>query len=179
MNDAKWLSKLPLDLISAASVKHGLDAAVVAAIVWHESKGVALKTRAEVRQSQDKYLVNYRDFAERLGISETTEKVAQQHSWGLMQIMGYVARELGHMGYLTELLQPELNLRYGCMKLKKLYQKYGNDGDVISSYNQGGPYRTPGGMYFNQKEYVDVVSKYLRELQNAGYGPTFSGSWNG
>lgn len=48
---------------------------------------------------------------------------AQQASWGLMQIMGAVAREHGFIGrYLTELTDPVVNLRYGCAHLAGLFE---------------------------------------------------------
>lgn len=179
MPNPEWFKKLPLSLISEAAVKHQLDPAVIAAITWHESKGIRFKTRAEIRLSQERYLVSYREFADRLDISVETERVAQLHSWGLMQVMGYVARELGHRGYLVELTDAELGLKYGCLQLKRLYRKYGSDEDVISAYNQGGPYKDVVGMYKNQRKYVDVVCGYLRDLRAEGFGPVFTRTWNG
>ncbi len=42
-----------------------------------------------------------------------TEFHAQSASWGLLQIMGAVAREYGFSGPMPELCDPELNIRLG------------------------------------------------------------------
>jgi len=47
-----------------------------------------------------------------------TEVVMQKTSWGLMQIMGAVARERGFRGWLTELCDPTVNLEWGCRHLR-------------------------------------------------------------
>lgn len=66
-------------------------------------------------------------------------------SWGLMQIMGQTARELGFDGrFLTALCDPELGLEYGCRKLKKCLDI--KDGDVnkaLLMYNGGGDLQYP------------------------------------
>jgi len=46
------------------------------------------------------------------------ELLAQQTSWGLMQIMGGTARERGFCGWLTELCDPVVNLEWGCKHLR-------------------------------------------------------------
>ena len=165
MSIPSWAVSIHRPSILRACEEYGLDPSVVSAMVYHESSNVEWKTRAEVRPSQEKYLVSYREMAKILSISESTEYYAQLHSWGLLQVMGYVARELGHRGYLTELIDPIIGLTYGCRKLKKLYEKYGNDFDVISAYNQGGPYKNESGMYKNQKLYVDPIFRLIEEYR--------------
>lgn len=73
---------------------------------------------------------------------------AQQASWGLMQIMGAVARERGcRSKYLTQLVDVDLNLAYGCRHLAHLRNRHlrseGWNG-VIAAYNTGGPFCGPG-----------------------------------
>ena len=85
----------------------------------------------------------------------------QQASWGLMQVMGAVAREHGFRGaYLTELCDPELNLEYGCRHLTALrgrfHQAHGWAG-VIAAYNAGSPRRISEGGPFENQKYVDQV----------------------
>jgi soluble lytic murein transglycosylase-like protein len=48
---------------------------------------------------------------------EPTEAVARSISWGLMQIMGEVARELGYKGHLAQLCDPGVGLEWGCKHL--------------------------------------------------------------
>lgn len=64
---------------------------------------------------------------------------AQQASWGLMQLMGALARELGFGGrYLTQLCEPELNLRYGCMHIAALMTwAKGDIRRAAAAYNGG------------------------------------------
>lgn len=86
-----------------------------------------------------------------------SERIGQQISWGLMQVMGGVAREYGFKGYFTALCDPTVGLRYGMLHLRKFWNKYQNWPDVIASYNAGHPVRTDG-KYANQG-YVDKVLK--------------------
>ncbi|HYG58846.1 MAG TPA: lytic transglycosylase domain-containing protein [Symbiobacteriaceae bacterium] len=96
-------------------------------------------------------------------VSMDTEIVSRATSWGLMQIMGQVARERGcEMAFLNELCRPEAGLEYGCRQLKFLEGRYfdGNDWNpVISAYNQGSPRRNGDGTYKNQG-YVDKVRHF-------------------
>lgn len=87
-----------------------------------------------------------------------TEEDAQKTSWGLMQVMGAVARGYGFTGDLRQLLSPMVGLEYGCRHLAYYYQKYAIWCDAISSYNQGSPRKTDEGRYHNQ-EYVDKVMR--------------------
>jgi soluble lytic murein transglycosylase-like protein len=92
---------------------------------------------------------------------------AQQASWGLMQIMGAVARENGFIEpFLPELADPGKNLYIGCKYLKKLkgrwYQQYGWPG-VVAAYNAGMPRKGFSGSFLNQ-HYVDKVRAQLQKL---------------
>jgi soluble lytic murein transglycosylase-like protein len=84
-------------------------------------------------------------------------------SYGLMQIMLTTAMELGfRFQYPTELLDPETNINYGCLLLKKNYKQYGNWQDAISAYNQGNPRKDKNGRYCNQ-QYVDTVVQFWKK----------------
>lgn len=91
---------------------------------------------------------------------------AQAASWGLMQVMGAVARERGYRGpYLTALLDPETALHYGCAHLASLRDRHHARYDwpgVIAAYNAGSP-RLAGGRYVNQG-YVDKVFQAAQEV---------------
>lgn len=86
------------------------------------------------------------------------ERIGQMTSWGLMQVMGGVAREHGFKGWFPELCEPSTGLRYGMLHLRKFWAKYHNWADVIASYNAGHPV-TVNGVYANQA-YVDKVLKW-------------------
>lgn len=98
------------------------------------------------------------------GVTYETERILQACSFGMLQCMGAVARELGFDRPLVEMLLPEVGLEYGCMKLRKLKGDYDDINDIISAYNQGSPLKV-NGKYRNQI-YVDKVRKAMNEFSN-------------
>lgn len=132
---------------------NGLDPDLVIAIAETESYFDELACRFEANW---KYLVNVEGFARGARISQDTERILQMCSWGFMQVMGSVARELGWKGNLLELTRPELGVKFGCLKLKELMKKYNHQDDVIAAYNAGSPRKTDHGRYVNQL-YVNKV----------------------
>ena len=98
------------------------------------------------------------------GALTTTERIAQKTSYGCMQVMGAVARELGFKGlYLSELCDPEVALNYGCMHLANYYRKHGTWKRAVSAYNQGNARVNADGSFKNQA-YVDKVWDAGRRL---------------
>jgi len=135
-----------LALIATIATQHGLPVNLVKAIVKTES---AFETWAFRFEPAYKWLVG-----DKLTMS-ATERTGQMCSFGLMQVMGGVAREMGFTGYLPQLCDPATGLDQGCRHLKHYYQKYSNWPDTIASYNAGSP-RKVGETYVNQG-YVDKV----------------------
>ena len=81
----------------------------------------------------------------------------QQASWGLMQVMGAVAREYGFKDWLPKLCDVATGLQYGCKHLSVLrdrnLRKHGWAG-VLASFNTGQPnFQTGPG-----KEYVTKIA---------------------
>lgn len=99
------------------------------------------------------------DFSAPAGISLHTEWIGQQTSWGLMQVMGAVAREHGFAGHFPGLCDPLEGLHYGCRYLARLRDRFlaehGWRG-VVAAYNAGAP-RRDGAGFVNQR-YVDKVT---------------------
>ena len=90
------------------------------------------------------------------------ELLSRAINWGLMQINGQEARDMGFDGkYLTELCEPAVNIELGCKKINNLFQKYKNHLDVIASYIQGHNKRKPNGEYYDQKK-VNEVIRYIQ-----------------
>lgn len=86
-------------------------------------------------------------------VSADTERIGLATSWGLMQIMGLVARERGFTGpFLSALCNPDTGIEYGCRHLALLRDRY-LDGSswepVIAAYNAGSPRRTEDGKWVN------------------------------
>ena len=91
-----------------------------------------------------------------------TEDQLQKYSYGIMQVMGFVLRELGYEGSFLAMGNPDLGIFYGCKKLRQIYD-HRNDTcmeDVICFYN-GGKKRADG-RYSNQIHYVDKVVEFMK-----------------
>lgn len=145
--------KALVKLSNSDSVKHSLLHALARA----ESSLNPYAARFEPNWS---YHYNVGFWAKKLGITRATEHTFQATSWGLMQVMGTVARELGFDRHLTELVNPEYNVIIAIRKLDLLFEKYGKLTDVISAYNQGWPKKNADGTYANQR-YVDKVLGFV------------------
>ena len=112
----------PADLLAlarATAAKHALDPALVCAVVEQESAWDAHAIRYEPG-FRSRYVAP-------LGLPPT-EEVARSISWGLMQVMGQVAREHGFAGkFLSALCDPATGLDIGCAALASKLSAAGND----------------------------------------------------
>lgn len=161
MLSAWILSLLPWPTINSVSEKYRTNPKLIAAIILQESNVNECATRYE---SHYRWLYRPEFFAKKNNTTEETETIHQKTSWGLMQIMGAVARELGFDSDMVKLCDPAINIRFGVMHLAKLKKRYGsNYNDLISSYNAGSPRKNSSGKYVNQY-YVDRVNYFLGEL---------------
>ena len=111
-----------------------------------------------------RYEPNYRWFVGRSDAMSATEKAGQQISWGLMQVMGAVAREHGFTGWFPQLCEPVVGLRYGLRHLLRFHDRYQSWHDAIASYNAGSPIKLESGRYKNQ-HYVDEVMRAWNALE--------------
>jgi soluble lytic murein transglycosylase-like protein len=151
-------------VIELAAATHKLPADLVRAIVQVESSGNTFAIRYEPN-----FLLTYvKKDVKTFGASRDTERISRATSWGLMQVMGQVARELGCTEpFLSSLCEPVTGLECGCRLLARLRDKYlekhGWDG-VIAAYNAGSPRRDESGEYVNQP-YVMKVLKHFKEAQ--------------
>lgn len=158
-----WVTALPWDSIKRRAKEFNLDQDLIAAMVQTESGGNPLAVRYE---PQWKYFFNTLIFAQDLGITQMTENQLQAMSWGPMQIMGSVAREMGFRGHLTKLTDADTALYWSCKKFKTLADKY-PEPDCVAAWNGGSPRKTSSGILEPQLEkYVDKVYGYLRELKS-------------
>lgn len=116
--------------IEEAAVKHSLDPNVVEAIVMTESSGYADAFRFEPGFWK-RYLAKNPTYA-----GENPRRVSS--SYGLMQIMLPVARELGFSGEPELLFLPAVNLDWGCKKFAQLLQWANDDlAKALEAYNGG------------------------------------------
>lgn len=108
---------------------------IILGIIKTESSFNPLACRFE---KDYKWLKNPIKFAKELGITADTEIVFQKTSWGLMQVMGAVYRELGYTGYLNALSTDiERQVRYGIRHFHRLFVHYGDLYRAILGYNRG------------------------------------------
>jgi hypothetical protein len=85
---------------------------------------------------------------------QPTEEVTRSMSWGLMQIMGQVARERGFLSKaLSELCSPDVGVEFGCIVLAdKLEMASGDVSKGLQHWNGGG----------NQNYSAEVMSKIAK-----------------
>lgn len=134
-----------------------LDPDLLVAIIRQESDGRIHALRFEEHW---RYLERPELFAKRLGTTIETELKLQCFSYGLMQVMGSVARELGFVYELPLLLDVATNIQYGALKLKTYMVRYRDKiEDAIASYNAGSVRINLLSKYENQ-DYVDSVLRF-------------------
>ncbi len=148
-------------IVEAAALKNGCDPDIAVAIAANESSWDTYAVRYEPKW---KYLENVTIHARADRITDETETQLQKFSWGLMQVMGSVARELKFELALPMLCIPEFGADYGTKKLAQLWRKYPNELDVIAAYNAGSPRKTEQGLYVNQG-YVNKVKQHVDNLR--------------
>ena len=91
--------------------EHGLDPALVAAVIYQESK-----FRSDAKSSSGA-----------IGLMQITPATAE----------GIAIRTHGSAFHTADLYNPEINIRYGAWYLKNLFDKYGSEKLVLAAYNAG------------------------------------------
>ncbi len=154
----KWVATYTelKSLIFENSSRHNIPVEIICGIISQESGWRTDATRYEPA-FQRKYIdTKYQNFREKWRRDMAT-------SWGLMQVMGIVAREMGFRGEVSDLLVPNCGIFWGCKKLASLVLRYPSSfKDAISAYNAGSAMRDKNGNYRNQS-YVDRVLGYAQE----------------
>lgn len=145
-------------LIESKAASYGLNADLVEAHVMTESSGNPQATRFEPA-FYERYILP-------LNLRDRNEARGRATSFGLLQIMGQVARELGFKGPFSALLEPETGIEWGCKKLSQCYKKYARNGQDagIAAYNCGTPKRKKDGTFQNQ-EYVNKIYGFLAKIK--------------
>jgi len=149
------------DLIVSIAQSQNVNVQLALAIAAQESNFNPNVVRYEPSW---RYLFHPSIYCKHMGITKNTEIILQSISWGVMQVMGSVLRELGYNGHLTQMIDPNLSISFGCKKLFKISKKFENELDIIATYNAGFPRKNDDGSYLNQS-YVDGVTKRLLALR--------------
>ena len=119
-----------VDLVKQIATEQGVDPALGCAVAEHESTWNTWAMRYEP--------AFYMRYIEPMRLSPT-EAQGRAFSYGLMQIMGQTAREMGFTGpYLTQLCDPETGILYGMKKLSLCVNKTSTVRDALLRYNGGG-----------------------------------------
>ncbi|MGC1187232.1 MAG: lytic transglycosylase domain-containing protein [Candidatus Acidiferrales bacterium] len=110
-------------LAHSAAAAHKLDPALVCAVIEQESDWNTWAVRYEPG-----FLARYVAPIYNAGKINATEAYTRSISWGLMQLMGEVARELGCTApSLAELCDPATGLEFGCRQLRAKFDAAGGD----------------------------------------------------
>lgn len=140
-------------LAQAAAITEDIPWELIYAVCLTESSGNEFAIRHEAR---------YRWL---LGDNLTAgEYIGQKTSWGLMQVMGAVAREYGFTDQFPALWDPATGIKYGVKHLRRLYAKHGKWPQTIAAYNAGTPQLIDGK--FKNQAYVDKVLAYWSEIES-------------
>lgn len=132
---------------------------IVKAIIQQESNFNPHVLRYE---PEYKYLYSSSTYAHELGITVETEIITQKISWGLGQIMGGLARELGFRDHMNVLLIPEVNIKYIFENIKRIGHQAVTPTEVFACYNGG-----MGSLYIKYKTGVFPNQKYVESCMNS------------
>ena len=128
---------------------YGLDPALLAAVIYQESK---FDPGAQSRSGA-------------IGLMQLTPSTAH----------GIAIRTGGFRFRTVDLLNPEINIRYGAWYLRNLFQKYGDERLVLAAYNAGqgnvDRWRAEGQSiaFAETRAYVDRVED-LKQIYRKAYG---------
>ena len=135
-----------------------VDCRVMAAIITVESNWRPYAVRYEPAFNLRNFA--FKEYARENHITEETEKILAKCSWGLGQIMGTTARDMGYCGPLPALCEPYKGMLWAVKYYLRLCERYEETNDRISAYNAGSVSKDINGRYRNQ-QYVDKVIKAL------------------
>jgi soluble lytic murein transglycosylase-like protein len=128
-------------LARTIAAKHDLPPEIVCGMIERE----ATENQWAVRYEPG-FLARYVMAQYNAGKLDVTETYTRAMSFGVMQVMGQTARELGFDGlYLTELCNPPVGIEFGCRKLADCLKRCGGNVDAaLLAYNGGSNKDYPG-----------------------------------
>jgi soluble lytic murein transglycosylase-like protein len=142
-----------LALARATARAHAIPPALVCAVIEQESAWDTWAVRYEP-QFYRRYIEPLLKTAPPLG---DTEARARAFSWGLMQVMGQVAREHGYSANsLASLCDPANGIEIGCRVLAaKLAAARGDSTGALLSWNGGADRSYPAAVLARARNYAD------------------------
>ncbi len=139
-----------IDLARHIAVEHALDPALVCAVIEQESAWNPWAVRYEPG-----FLSRYVAPLYTTGKISATEAYTRAMSWGLMQVMGQVAREFGFQETsLSELCDPSTGIDFGCRILAaRLARAKGNVPAALLAWNGGANDNYPAEVLARKRNY--------------------------
>lgn len=120
-----------LTLAQKWGTKYHLDPAMICAVCEQESSWNPWAVRFEPA-------FEARYIKPAIPAMPTTTELCEAMSFGLMQIMGEVAKEFGFQGtFYSALCDPDTGMDFGCRKLLRCFSIHGADESGLLAYNGG------------------------------------------
>jgi soluble lytic murein transglycosylase-like protein len=139
-----------IDLARNIAREHALDPALVCAVIEQESAWNPWAVRYEPG-----FLSRYIAPLYTAGKLSATEAYTRAMSWGLMQVMGQVAREFGFKeASLSELCDPDTGIEFGCRILSaRLARAKGDATAALLAWNGGADANYPAEVLARKRNY--------------------------
>jgi soluble lytic murein transglycosylase-like protein len=149
---------VPPELIAQArqiAAAHGLEPALVCAVIEQESAWNPWAVRYELA-----FLSRYVAPLYTAGKISATEAYTRAISWGLMQVMGQVARESGFgKNSLAELCDPKIGVEFGCQILAKhMSRAKGDATQALLAWNGGANLNYPIEVLARKRNYSSKIT---------------------
>lgn len=153
-----------------AQDKYGIGWELIAAVILTESSGNQYAYRYE---PNFKWIHDTNRLQNLWKCTNETALVMQKSSYGLMQIMGATAIDLGLLNiefpfkWPTLLYDINYNLEFGCKLLRQKIDKYGhNMDDIYAAYNAG-EVKKKDNIYQNEWAVIKF-RKFYRDMKGEG-----------
>ena len=132
------------------ALAHSLDPQLVCGVIEQESAWNCWAVRYEAG-----FLARYVAPLYTAGKLSATEAYTRAMSWGLMQVMGQVAREFGFQeASLAELCDPAIGVEYGCKILAaRLARAKGDAPAALLAWNGGANTNYPAEVMARMRNY--------------------------
>jgi len=140
-----------INLARKYAAAHNLDAALVCAVIEQESSWNPFAMRYEPA-----FFAKYVAPLYTNNKVSASEAYARGFSWGLLQVMGQVAREFGFDApFLSALCDPEQGISIGCKVLRKKFDAAAGDTTrALLAWNGGGNPAYPAQVLARRPHYL-------------------------